>query len=171
MPQPIIDVEQLPDGTRWSVGADPYEVAERAAFCRAATYFGIRVGYDRAEKEAGDDGGERRPPPQRNAQPRQARPQQAEQKGDGPLSGQPDEFQADGLTWRKTRNGDGYSAEVTPAEFGGASRLLLKYGKDGIGAAAFHKEGGLMNDVGWHNAPDAAQAIALLTAALTEPPF
>ena len=170
--QPIKDVEQLADGTRWTIGADPFEVAERAAFCRAATYFGIRVGYDRAEQAEEDSNDEpqqerRREQPQRRERPQRQAPRQAEQSGNE----KPDTFTADGLEWRKTKGGDGYTAKVDPDEYSGAVRLLVKEGNQGdYGATAFDDDG-LMSDIGWHNADNMQDAVALLLDALGVAPF
>ena len=178
--QPVSDVEQLKDGTRWTVGADPYEVAERAALCRAAAMFGIRVPNELLPNEDQADA-----PPRQQSRPAPAPDQPPYQDGEqtsqtpprgagaaGPLEGEPSTFTMNNIEWRRTKAGNGFTAEVHPADFGGAVRLLVQKSKDGksYGASAFD-DNGPMKDIGWHNAATSKEAIAALEHALGALPF
>ena len=179
--QPVHDVESLKDGTRWTTGADPYEVAERAAFVRAAAMFGLRVPTDRLPAQepaqarpAAQPAAQNRPaqaPPQRDGEQQTQAPPRGEQPS-GALEGEPTEFRINGVLWKRTKSGDGYLADVDAAQYGGATRLLLKRGKDGKGyGACCFDENGPMKQVGWHNGDTAKAAIAGLEAALGFVPF
>lgn len=154
--QPVSDVEQLTDGTRWTTGADPYEVAERAAFVRACGMLGIRAA------RAGDQPRSTPAPSGQTVADKYPAAQQS------PPTDLPQTVQMVGLEWRLTRDGTGYSAGVDPDTYAGAIRLLVKKSDRGdYGATAFDKAGP-MSDVGWHNAATARGAVDELIAALTQ---
>ena len=102
----------------------------------------------------------RRAPPQRDGEQQTQAPPRGEQPS-GALEGEPTEFRINGVLWKRTKSGDGYLADVDAAQYGGATRLLLKRGKDGKGyGACCFDENGPMKQVGWHNGDTAKAAIA-----------